>query len=596
MINGIRLLSWKTVLVGAAGFVLSLAGIWLGWNAQNSWTMPSFTFRIVAVLESLGIGVMVTAGLVYYRQQRHLSENLTSTQQKLATLQHELNGILQINHLLMSAPDEKQLVEAALSLIQELSGAEAISFVAMDEWGIPLPAYSQGRLPRSVMSAWAEHLTSSRVRQTCHQCQKLHAAAGEKCPVLEGPFTGMDVFCLPVRRGERLLGMLNVYLTPGHKLDPELVNFIESILKEVGQAIESFRLQAREVDALRFYQQEEPAVPELDLQLSSLIDDLMPIMDAEAIVLQVESTDPRAPAMRIACGSEAGIRTLDGWTLDTQKPNNVTLKWQGRIQADALTLSDGLPTGDLLVLLRDGVEFGERQRSAIDHISHQVSFFLEMERLHKTLKFEAVIQERTRLAREIHDSLAQTLAFLKLTAAQMQNYLGQGDLPRLNQAIKQSYQALAEAYTDTRKTIDDLRLDPQKNLADSLAQIALNFERENAVPFEFSAASIIPDLPAEIQAQLLRIIQEALNNVRKHARAGHVKLDIHLWEQDLVFQVQDDGRGFLPEEVPEISRYGLRGMRERAEAIGADFQVTSQPGQGTSVMIRLPLPHQEVNH
>ncbi|TLN03046.1 hypothetical protein FDZ74_14925, partial [bacterium] len=186
------------------------------------------------------------------------------------------------------------------------------------------------------------------------------------------------------------------------------------------------------------------------------------------------------------------------------------------------------------------------------------------------------------------------LAFLKLTAAQMQNYLGQGDYPRLNLAIKQSYQALSEAYIDTRKAIDDLRLGPQEDLRGWLAQLAQDYERDYAIPIRNEIAGDIPTLPSEIQAQLLRIIQEALNNVRKHARATEVALHVHPWEQDLVFEVQDNGCGFSLEEVPEVSRYGLRGMRERSAAIGADFQVISQPGQGTTVRISLPIPQQEV--
>ncbi|TLN02624.1 hypothetical protein FDZ74_15180, partial [bacterium] len=200
------MITWKMMLSGVAGFGLTLAIIWLGWNSQNPGILPSIIFRTVAFLAALGVGIIVAAALVYFRQQRHVADDLASTEKKLATLQRELNGILQINHTLMNAPDEKQLVEAALNMISEVSGAEALSFVAMDEWGIPLPAYSQGKLSRPVMTAWAEHLTSPRVRQTCHQCQKLHAEAGEICPVLEGPFTGMDVYCLPVRRGERMLG------------------------------------------------------------------------------------------------------------------------------------------------------------------------------------------------------------------------------------------------------------------------------------------------------------------------------------------------------------------------------------------------------
>jgi len=107
-------------------------------------------------------------------------------------------------------------------------------------------------------------------------------------------------------------------------------------------------------------------------------------------------------------------------------------------------------------------------------------------------------------------------------------------------------------------------------------------------------AADMPELQSEVQVQLMRIIQEALNNVRKHARACQVELDAHRWNEDWIIQIQDDGLGFCQDEVPEYSRYGLRGMRERSEAIGADFQVVSKPGKGTTVMIRLPVPHQEV--
>jgi two-component system nitrate/nitrite sensor histidine kinase NarX len=176
----------------------------------------------------------------------------------------------------------------------------------------------------------------------------------------------------------------------------------------------------------------------------------------------------------------------------------------------------------------------------------------------------------------------------------MQVYLGQGDYQRLTQAIKESHQALSEAYTDTRKAIDDLRMAPPQNLHDWLEQFAQDFERENGIPVCLRIAADMPELQSEVQVQLMRIIQEALNNVRKHARACQVELDAHCWNQDWIIQIQDDGLGFCQDEVPEYSRYGLRGMRERSEAIGADFQVVSKPGKGTTVMIRLPVPHQEV--
>ena len=97
------------------------------------------------------------------------------------------------------------------------------------------------------------------------------------------------------------------------------------------------------------------------------------------------------------------------------------------------------------------------------------------------------------------------------------------------------------------------------------------------------------DLPPEVHAQLIRIVQESLSNIRKHAQAKQVWFTCQQHEQDLILEIRDDGRGFDPEDVPLVSKHGLQGMRERAELIGADFQVESRPGEGASVRIRLPL-------
>jgi two-component system nitrate/nitrite sensor histidine kinase NarX len=90
-----------------------------------------------------------------------------------------------------------------------------------------------------------------------------------------------------------------------------------------------------------------------------------------------------------------------------------------------------------------------------------------------------------------------------------------------------------------------------------------------------------------VQAQLIRIVQEALNNVRKHAKAHSVEIVGRQDGDEVLIEVRDDGLGFAPERVDAGSRYGLRGMQERAEMIGADFQITSQPGRGTRVSLRL---------
>ena len=130
-------------------------------------------------------------------------------------------------------------------------------------------------------------------------------------------------------------------------------------------------------------------------------------------------------------------------------------------------------------------------------------------------------------------------------------------------------------------------------LASWVDRLAKEFESSAGVQAVSSLKLEGADLSPEVQAHLVRIVQEALNNVRKHAEASQAQINLRMWEGDVLLEVIDDGRGFDPLDVPLVAQYGLRGMRERAELIGADFQIVSQPGQGTAVRLRLPATLQE---
>ena len=208
------------------------------------------------------------------------------------------------------------------------------------------------------------------------------------------------------------------------------------------------------------------------------------------------------------------------------------------------------------------------------------------------LEFKIVMDERTRLSREIHDGLAQTLGFLKLQVAQMLGYLDRNDFKQLGQAVKNCYDALSTAYQDARLAIDGLRVSPLGQdgykIDTWLRQIVQEFEAQS-FDVRIDVLDLSANLPPEIHAQLIRIVQEALSNVRKHAQTSQVWISCFQQSSDLTLEIRDNGQGFTPGEIPDPYRYGLRGMQERAELIGADFQVISRPGQGTTVRLRLPL-------
>jgi two-component system nitrate/nitrite sensor histidine kinase NarX len=258
--------------------------------------------------------------------------------------------------------------------------------------------------------------------------------------------------------------------------------------------------------------------------------------------------------------------------------------------ASPLLSPERVVLGAILVGNRRRSGFQPRHLTLLQTIAGQVALVVQNASLMAELEYQTMLQERARLAREIHDGLAQTIGFLKLQAAQLRTQLDNGDAARLRQSADLFYATLSEAYQDARQAIDGLRVSPDEcGLSGWLRQIADEFQDLSGLPVHLEESPVEARVSPEVQAQLIRIIQEALSNVRKHAHAGEVWLRLGQTNDDLVLEVTDDGDGFTPQDITNASRHGLRSMRERAELIGADFQVASLPQQGATVRVRLPV-------
>ena len=217
----------------------------------------------------------------------------------------------------------------------------------------------------------------------------------------------------------------------------------------------------------------------------------------------------------------------------------------------------------------------------------------EYKELLEQLEYKAVIDERSRLAREIHDGLAQTLAFLKIEAIRMQTYIEKGETTSMAKALQACYQTLSDAYLDARQAIDNLRRVPDANLANWLTLTASDFTTLTGFSVDVSGVTLDHVFPDSVKAQLIRIVQEALTNIRKHAEACSVSISAYEHGGEAIIEVKDNGRGFSPEDVCQTSHYGLRSMRERAESIGADFQVISSSEMGTTIRLHIPICEKE---
>jgi signal transduction histidine kinase len=211
------------------------------------------------------------------------------------------------------------------------------------------------------------------------------------------------------------------------------------------------------------------------------------------------------------------------------------------------------------------------------------------------LRLLAVLEERDRIGREMHDGLAQVLGYVNTKAQAAQEFLKAGDDKAAERQLQELVGAAREAYTDAREVIVGLRMNgvPERGLAELADEYVERFRRQSGVAAELVVASSwwADALPAKVKVQALRIIQEALTNARKHARASRVVVSLETENDTAVISVEDDGCGFMLSRLlrPDFSRYGLRTMRERAQAVGGSLRIESAPGKGTCIIAILPL-------
>lgn len=200
------------------------------------------------------------------------------------------------------------------------------------------------------------------------------------------------------------------------------------------------------------------------------------------------------------------------------------------------------------------------------------------------------MEERGRIAREMHDGLAQVLGYVGMELQTIEALTHAQNQEAVLSELQQAQRSVQLAQADVRENILSLRttLSNEKGLLPALREYIEEFGVQTGIQMQFQCGlTSDPALSPLAEAQLTRIIQEALTNVRKHARAEHAQVQIAQRNGSLRVIVSDDGIGFECASKP--GHYGLVTMRERAESAGGGLIVTSQPGTGTSVETWLPV-------
>jgi nitrate/nitrite-specific signal transduction histidine kinase len=245
--------------------------------------------------------------------------------------------------------------------------------------------------------------------------------------------------------------------------------------------------------------------------------------------------------------------------------------------------------GENLVGVLDLISAGphaldEQDLFAAQTLAAQLAIAIENSRLYHQADELAASRERQRLARDLHDAVSQTL-FSSALIADVLPRIWEKNSDEGRRRLEELRQLTRGALAEMRALLLELRPAAleQGELGDLLRQLSEAITGRARVPVTVNLAGHAT-LPPEVQVGLYRIAQEALNNVAKHAAAGSVTVDLRSSAGEVLLSVSDDGRGYDPEDTSP-DHLGVSIMGERAEAIGAELRIESQPGQGTRVMV-----------
>jgi signal transduction histidine kinase len=236
-------------------------------------------------------------------------------------------------------------------------------------------------------------------------------------------------------------------------------------------------------------------------------------------------------------------------------------------------------------------ELSEQRRRALTELEAAVA---ENDGLHAQLLTQAreagVLDERQRMAREIHDTIAQGLTGV---ITQLEAAGNVRDPSELGRHLDNATRLARESLTEARRSVQGIPPMPleRTRLPEAIADVATRWSGVNEVPVQLTTTGNVEGLHPEIEVVLLRVVQEALANVARHARATRVGVTLSYMGDVVTLDVRDDGIGFVPANgngVPTRGGFGLTAMRQRVDRVAGQLEIESEPGEGTAISVSVP--------
>lgn len=440
------------------------------------------------------------------------------------------------------------------------------------------------------------------------------APAAYEVQAEDGPESRTEPIELPLSTGSSVVGLLQVWLPAAQGPDDAISGAaLQNISHQLGCAIQLRRL----VDDLQRRQQEASALYDVAILISdqqALADILAQIMRTIRELLAVDEVaiclTPDASSVVVAAASAGRsadrplVRPADGAICVTLDPDGLRpAHGEGGVcslrSSPEFSHVHEVPIrgadatlGDVWVGRRADNSFDLGDRTLLAGLADLASIAITSARLRERDRLAATVAERERIARELHDSLAQVLGVTHLRLRAVGANPAVLRAPEVARELSDLAELSHDAYVDVREAILGLRESSRldRGFVPSLAAYLEKFSRRSGVEVTLDArVRSDPDLAPEGEIQVIRVIQEALANVRKHAGAERVVVRLFEDASSTTIQVEDDGHGFdVGAKQEPVEGFGLQSMRERIELVGGCLTIESTPGVGTVVTVRVP--------
>jgi signal transduction histidine kinase len=579
----------------------STIGALVGLRADSDWTADHE--RGLARAADL-VALELAEANALWKAQRSLQEIEAKTETR-ELIQREIGG----------AADTDVILDRATRRLYELFGADGVSVMVIEPNGDLVVKSAVGSREEVVRNA-RRRLGEGISGWVAQHGQPL-ALSG---PVEDSRFTGVDptigdALIAPLRSGDRIFGVINVRTHGGaERLGPTHLESLTSVGQEIGAALaraEATRqIEEDRRQALVLYELSRLATlggdPKADLDMvvamlaDSLRHDVVSIWRAEAsdsrlrLMAQRGYTDPVPEDISVE-----GDAIVQGAFIErrAQRMEEVAVRaaWlsrNARRYVLAPIVAGQQAVGLLIVGRRPDGAYADAEVDFTAIVAEYLGGL--MQRAGGTdIADRTAAAERRRIAQELHDGLAQELTGVVLALEACQHAL-ERDPDVLPSQLGRAARDARACLSDIRQYMTALRQQDggTTTLPVTVSRLVDDLRRTSGMAIELEEIGSQRPISPQAERAIMRIAQEALHNVAAHARATHVKVLLDYADNGIVVTIEDDGQGFAADATlrgaEDRGRFGLVGMRERAEAVGGQLTVTSEPGRGTVVQAIMP--------